>query len=149
MEDLAITPERKLIEKLTLPNGLEVFFYDCSRKVAGDRWYVCLTIEIPIPVKREYFLKESNPEAAYVDFTKAFGDIYLFSQKKERNFIDEKEVQKLIETMKDDFIKNNLSYIQRNLFPSFCIRKAYNEWKEQQKWKVLHEEAIRMADSNE
>ncbi|SFN05927.1 hypothetical protein [Thermodesulforhabdus norvegica] len=145
----SVTTERRLVDTLTLPNGLEVFFYDCSRKVAGDRWYVCLTVEIPIPVQKDHFRGQSDPEKAYGEFTQAFGDTYVFLQKKERNFIDEKEVQTLLQAMKDDFIKNNLSYVGKAQFPMLCIKKAYSEWKEQQKWKVLHEEAIRVADSGE
>lgn len=138
---------RKLIDAVPLANGLTIYFYDCSRHIAADRWYVCLTTEIPIPIKHDYFFDEENPDMAYREFINIFGKPYVFSQKKERNFIDERDVSHLLASLKKDFISYNLPYVQLNQFPMLCIKKAYREWKEKQKWKILHEQAVQAVNS--
>lgn len=42
--------EQTLIKTIELSNGLKLNFYDISRKLAGDRWYVGLIARIDIPL---------------------------------------------------------------------------------------------------
>ena len=136
-------------DKLVLSNGLTVRFKDLSRRVAGDRWYVGFEVEIPVEVKLKYFAGEDDPQRAYQEFIQHVGPVYVFTYKKERNFIDEKEVNKVWQTMKKDFLDANLAYLQIERFPEMCIRKAYRDWKEEQRWRVLHEQAVHQADSEQ
>jgi len=42
--------EQTLIKTIELNNGLKLHFYDISRKLAGDRWYVGVIARIDIPL---------------------------------------------------------------------------------------------------
>ena len=140
------SPEGRCVDEIKLPNGLLIRFLDNSRRVVGDRWYVCLIIEVPIPVKHEYFAGESNPKEAYTKFVHKFGNVYYFRYKKERNFIDEKNVEKLLEQLKDDFLKTNLNYLGNEHFAKMSIKKAMKDLDEKERLERLHQEAIKQAD---
>ncbi len=134
-------------EEVKLPNGLIVRFLNNSRKIAGDRWYICLTIEIPVPVKRDYFLEENEPEKSYNDFVNHFGKVYVFKYKKERNFIDEGEAESVFEQLKKDFLDTNISYLKSDRFAKMCIKKAFKDFKEQQRIAALQYEALKQTEA--
>lgn len=136
----------RLFKTVTLSEGTQIYFYDKSRHVAGDRWYVCLRVEVPIKVNKEFFNGYDNAEEAYREFVNAFGDTYVFSYEKERNFISEKEVQSMLETLLRDFMDNSSDYLERPAWRKMCVLKAYRDWKEKEKLRRLHEQMVRMAD---
>ncbi|MCX7822644.1 MAG: hypothetical protein N2260_04270 [Syntrophobacterales bacterium] len=136
----------RLLKKIELPNGLILYCYDKSKHIAGDRWYVCLRIEVPIEVRKEFFNGEQNPEEAYKEFVEAFGHAYFFSYEKERNFIADKDVQPLLEELLKDFMDNSSAYLTRSTWQKMCILKAYRDWKERIRLRQLHEEVIKRAD---
>jgi hypothetical protein len=41
--------KQTLIKTIELSNGLKLYFYDISRKLAGDRWYVELLRVLKYP----------------------------------------------------------------------------------------------------
>lgn len=41
---------KKFLERKELSNGLVLEFWDESRKLAGDRWYVGIRAVVPVPV---------------------------------------------------------------------------------------------------
>ncbi len=134
-------------EEVKLSNGLTIRFLDNSRKIAGDRWYICLTIEIPIPVKQDYFEDEDEPEKSYKDFVNTFGDVYVFRYKKERNFIDENEAKSVFEQLKRDFLDTNINYLKSNRFAKMCVIKAFKDLKEQQRITALQQEALKQSEA--
>lgn len=138
----------RLFRTVDLSDGIKIYCYDKSRHVAGDRWYVCLRIEVPVEVKREFFDGQHFPEEAYREFTECFGNTYIFSYEKERNFIAENEVKPLLEGLLKDFLDNSGSYMRHPSWPKMCILKAYREWREKNLLKKLHEEVIRKVDEN-
>jgi len=143
---VTIMGEPRLIKTVTLSNGLKVYCYDKSKHVAGDRWYVCLRVEVPIEVKKEFFNGLGSADKAYEEFVKAFGNEYVFSYEKERNFIAESNVQRLLEDLLNDFMTHTGSYLVHPGWQKRCIVKAYQDWKEKTRLRQLHEEFIRRAD---
>ncbi|MGC8718736.1 MAG: hypothetical protein ACP5TY_01845 [Thermodesulforhabdaceae bacterium] len=139
----------RLFKTIALSNGTQIYCYDKSKHVAGDRWYVCLRIEVPIEVKKEFFDGYPEADEAYREFVNAFGNTYVFSYEKERNFIAETEVQSLLELLLKDFMENSSAYLERPAWRKMCILKAYKDWKEKERLRRLHEEMIRMADEGE
>ncbi|MEJ5301259.1 MAG: hypothetical protein WHS38_09755 [Thermodesulforhabdaceae bacterium] len=138
--------EPRLMKTVTLSNGLRVYCYDKSKHVAGDRWYVCLRVEVPIGVKKEFFDGYNDPDDAYDEFVKAFGNEYVFSYEKDRNFIAESDVKRLLEELLSDFMSHTGLYLVHPAWQKRCILKTYQDWKEKTKLRQLHEEFIRNSD---
>ena len=68
-----------LLARHTLDNGLTLEFWDLSRPLVGDRWFVCLVTRIAIPIGAETLPPELQPQAAQV--VEALGEEIIFSRK--------------------------------------------------------------------
>ena len=86
----------KLIETITLPNGLILELWDKSRPMAGDRWLIALLAKVEVPVLPEYFSTLNNSEQAYRDLLAAYSDPLVFTQEKTRHFVDEKNIDDVL-----------------------------------------------------
>ena len=80
-----------------LKNGLTLEFWDYSRPIAGDRWFVLLEVRIAIPIRLDTLPPELRGQADQVKET--LGDEIIFSQKNERNFIAATEAPKILKDM--------------------------------------------------
>jgi hypothetical protein len=69
----------RLITRRTLANGLTLEFWDHSRPLAGDRWYVLLETRIVVPGRADTLPPEPKPQAAQE--AAALGGEIIFSQK--------------------------------------------------------------------
>ena len=125
---------RSLMEKHRLPNGLEVHFYDNSRKIAGDRWYVQLQVEIPIPLDDELLDSLSDEHESLEEFINEQGNPYVYRYIKERNFIDENDRLQVLEELKKDFVETNWNYLSHPRFARLALKKALGEWEERRRW---------------
>lgn len=141
--------EGRLIDKNILPNGVEVYFYDRSRTVAGDRCYVDLLVVVPIEVQESFFQECANPSDAYARFTAAHGNVCNFQQKKVRNFIPCTAVEGLLREMKEEFMKSNRSYLCKPDFAQKFVMRQYLEWEKRERQNKAHKEAILRADKAE
>ena len=113
----------KLIEKRELPNGLILNFWDESKHVVGDRWYVGIRAAVAIPLPEK--TPEGIPEEVIKIIRKKLGTRICFQVLEERNFISEGEVATLKEQLKGIFLQNSLSYLShRNFAQRFFISKA-------------------------
>ncbi len=122
----------KLVEKIDLPNNLVLEFYDYSRVVAGDRWLVGLLARIPIEISEEDFA--DRPRELYKDFLKEQGPVIFFELKKERNFIDKKEKDRVFSQMLNELKEYALSYMGHKSFAKGYIRRQIQAFEERQKW---------------
>ncbi len=128
MKTLSLT----LVEKIDLPNNLVLEFHDYSRFVAGDRWLVGLLARIPIEISEEDFA--DRPQELYKDFLKEQGPVIYFELKKERNFIYEKEKDRLFNQMLNELKEYALSYMGHKSFAKGFIRRQIQAFEERQKW---------------
>ena len=126
------TPSLKLVEKIDLPNDLMLEVHDYSRHVAGDRWFVGLLARIPIEISEEDFA--DRPQGLYKDFLKEQGHVIYFELKKERNFIDEKEKDRVFSQMLNELKESPLSYMGHKSFAKGYIRRQIQAFEERQKW---------------
>ena len=83
-----------------LLNGLTLEFWDYSRPLAGDRWFVLLEVRIAIPFGSTPCRRscEGKPSGRG-----RWGDEIIFSQKNERNFIATVEAPEILKDMQASF----------------------------------------------
>ena len=80
-------------------------FYDISRKLAGDRWYVGMIVQVDIPLTDLLLKTQQLSGYSVEEIRKALGESVSFQQKRERHYIDEREKDALLQGLMDSFIK--------------------------------------------
>ncbi|HID97719.1 MAG TPA: hypothetical protein EYP57_05980 [Thermodesulfobacteriaceae bacterium] len=126
--------ELRSIEKIELSNGLQVEFLDGSRLVAGDRWLVKIVARIPIEVTEENFRAVAGDGALYGEFIRERGSPVLFTLEKERNFIDEKEKNSILETLIRELKQYALPYMGHPAFARGHLKRIVQEFEEKRRW---------------
>ncbi|MGE0084792.1 MAG: hypothetical protein AB7S75_10250 [Desulfococcaceae bacterium] len=117
--------EEEIVKKLELDNGLVLKILDESKKLVGDRWVVRCTARIDIPtacVKKQ----ENGPDTEKI--LAALGDTVCFEQKRERNFVGEKEKEAVFDSLCSFFLDTSLSYLAHPEFGTKFILKKYREY---------------------
>jgi len=118
----------RILDRLHLENGLEVYFIDQSSPPVVGRCQVRLLVRVPVEPAEEHFGKYPNPSAAYHQFISLVGsDPLEFRAVKIRNFIDRKDVGKTLEEMKDDFIRSSLLYLKKPGFAANFVTRKHEE----------------------
>jgi hypothetical protein len=117
-----MNPE-KLLSRHSLDNGITLNLWDCSRPVAGDRWYVALEVRIAIPVNQDTLPPELRREEAAV--AAALGPQLIFSQRDERTFIAAQEVPDLLKEMAARALDLAPRYFGHPDFARKLIRQKY------------------------
>jgi hypothetical protein len=128
------SPNLQLVEKIELPNGLTVEFYDYSRLVAADRWFVGLLARIPVMVREEDLSEISNEPSLRAEFAETRGRTLYFELKKERNFIDAGERDRLFKNLLDRLKEHTLSYMGNNAFAKGVLRREFDDFKRKRNW---------------
>lgn len=123
----------RLIEKVTLPNGLILELWDNSRLMAGDRWLVSLMAKVEVPVLPEYFSTLDHGEQAYRDLVDAHGDPLVFTQEKVRHFVDSSETKETIIGLCQRFKDNLIGYLGNPKFAPQYVLKKYGDLRDRQK----------------
>jgi hypothetical protein len=129
-----MTPPR-LIARHVLDNGLTLEFWDHSRPLAGDRWFVNLEARIAIPVRAETLPAGLQAQAVLV--VEALGEEINFSQQEARNFIAASEAPGLFQAMQDRLLALAPAYFGHADFAARCIRKKFAELEARQQWQHL------------
>jgi hypothetical protein len=127
--------EQTLMKTIKLSNGLKLDFYDISRKLAGDRWYVGMIAQIDISLTD---FRPTDPQLSKYsveEIRNALGETVSFQQKKERHYIDERERDVLFQDLMDSYIKSTLNYFSQPDFPEKFVLKEYKAHLKQQAWR--------------
>jgi hypothetical protein len=122
----------RIVEKIDLPNNLVLEIYDYSRLVAGDRWLVKLLARIPIKISEKDFADKY--QGLYKDFLEDQGPEIYFELKKERNFADDREKDKIFDQMLNELKEYALYYMGHKSFARRFIRRQIQSFEERQKW---------------
>lgn len=126
--------KEKLIKTMDLENGMQLNFYDTSRKIAGDRWQVSLVVRMEIPVT-EVLIKDPGQSTESVnEIVTVLGENVLFEQKRERNFIDDTQKAKMFKELYDSFVNSTFVYLSNEAFPRKYIAKKYREAVKKGSW---------------
>jgi hypothetical protein len=112
-----------LLCRQPLKNGLTLEFWDRSRPVAGDRWFVVLETRIAIPVRAETLPPELQGHAAQV--AGALGEEIVFSHREERNFIGASEAPSVLKDMQERMLALAPGYFGHAGFGPRFIKKTY------------------------
>ena len=124
----------KLIEKITLPNGLILEIWDKSRRMAGDRWLVSLLAKVEVTVLPEYFSTLDDGKQAYQDLVDTYGNSLVFTQEKEKPFVDERAIQDALTGLCQRIKDNLLAYLGNSKFASLYVLKKYGDLRDRQNW---------------
>ena len=124
----------KLIEKITLPNGLLLEIWDKSRLMAGDRWLVSLLAKVEVTVLPEYFSTLDDGEQAYQDLVAAHGNSLVFTQEKVKFFVDERESKDVLTRLCQRIKDNMVAYLGNPKFASRYVLKKYGDLRDRQDW---------------
>ncbi|RLB05377.1 MAG: hypothetical protein DRG59_02070 [Deltaproteobacteria bacterium] len=126
-----------LMEKVQLKNGLTLEFWDESKHLVGDRWYVGVRAMVAIAIPDE------TPDGFVEDHLQVLrnklGDKVYFQLLEERNFIPEEEVEELKKRLRDVFLKNSLTYLSH---PDFSRRFLLVKSEEAYKKKLMGPEYL-------
>jgi hypothetical protein len=125
----------RLLKRHLLDNGLTLEFWDYSRPLVGDRWFISLAARIAIPVRPETLPPELTANAAQV--IEALGEEIIFAQKQERNFIAASETPAVLKDMQDRILALASGYFGHADFAARFIRKKFAEQQALEKWQRL------------
>lgn len=129
---LRTSMEINKIKTINLENGLNLEFYDSSKKIAGDRWQVKLTVRVEISVSD--YSQDFDDGIDRNDVMKVLGLKVVYEKNMERNFIDDKEKETVLNGFCDSFLESALSYLSAINFPKQFIIKKYREKKSREKY---------------
>jgi len=118
----------KIIDQQLLENGIKLFMYDRSRVTAGDRWQVALECKAYIPVDESFWdmVGDEDPQLLQ-DIKKILGDRMEFVTTRQRNFIDAKEYETVLQGMVQQVSDSILEYMKKPHFPREFFKKQYRE----------------------
>ena len=125
--------EQRLIKTMALGNGLKLEFYDISRKLAGDRWYVGMIAQIDIALNDTLLNTPLFTPYNVEDIRNALGETLCFQQKRERHFIDEREKDEFLNTLMSSFIDSSLNYLSHPDFPGKYVLKEFKAYRKRQR----------------
>jgi hypothetical protein len=108
-----------------LKNGLTQQSLDQSKKIAADRWYVCVWIQISIPVEKKWFVNLPIEEEKFRQIRDAVGKEVLFSQKIERNFVSDDIKEKVVSDICSRAAEMGHKYFAHDDFAAKTILKIY------------------------
>ena len=122
------------IERIKLKNGLTLEMFDHSKHVAGDRWLVSFEAKMDVVLKPVYFADCNASETPFEDILALLGEEVTYRHKKERNFIDEKAKDEVLNRLCEQFLDTGLVYLSSPEFPRRLILKKYQETLSQQQF---------------
>jgi len=118
----------RIIEQQILGNGIKLILFDKSKLTAGDRWLVELRCEAHITIDENFWEMVSGEDAEIqAEIRKILGDHLVFESIKQRNFIDEREREDVLQEMVRQVHSSMLEYLKRAHFPQEFFKKQYRE----------------------
>jgi len=118
----------KILESNMLANGIQVTFYDLSKEIAGDRWLVKVKCESVLKVQDELFDAIDDAELASA-MKQDCANTVIHTFYRERNFIDEKEKDGVLQELFNHLSENARTYMGGELFSRKLFEKKVDEFK--------------------
>ncbi|BBO70213.1 hypothetical protein DSCA_41430 [Desulfosarcina alkanivorans] len=108
-----------------LKNGLTLLCLDQSKKIAADRWYVCIGVQIAIPVDIKWFANHPVEQDMFHEMRRELGQEVLFEQLKERNFVSDLVKDQVVKEICDSVEEMGSRYFSHHDFAAKYILKRY------------------------
>jgi hypothetical protein len=109
---------KNLIRELSLPNGLTVSFYDCTRHYFGDFYLVKMEIQCKVPVIPGYF----EDRDAFDEARMLLGDAVVYKRTEEQMGVPSTEIERVLQRFITNFMEHSLSYFAADRFPEKLVR---------------------------
>jgi len=128
----------RLIKQLTLENGLQVHFYDGSRRIAGDRQQVRLSVRVPIPVPPDVdeLVAAEDRQLLQQFLAENCGEL-CFAAEKVREFVDDQEAPAVLDQLLQEFTRYAVHYLAHPAFSRRFVLRRFDDWKEQRRLQQL------------
>jgi hypothetical protein len=110
-----------------LKNGLSLDCIDQSRKIAADRWFISISIQIVIPVEKKWFPDGSIDDATFQKMVGVLGNEVVFKQKKERHFVSDDMKARIVGDICENAMQTGRQYCGSDVFPARYILKKFAE----------------------
>ncbi|MEW6518799.1 MAG: hypothetical protein AB1461_05245 [Thermodesulfobacteriota bacterium] len=118
----------KILESMVLANGLKVMFYDLSKNIAADRWLIKVKCEAVLAVPDEWFDAVDDAEMASA-MQQDCAQTVVHAVCRERNFIDEKDKDRILHELFKQLLANARTYMAGELFARKLFAKKVDEFK--------------------
>ena len=125
----------KLFKTIVLKNGLTLEIYDQSREIAGDRWLVKMAAKMDIPIDHLILDDVLNKQVNLNSLKESFDNFVRYEQKRERNFIADKEKDTVFNDLVTSFLTSTRGYLSH---PNFGARYAVREHLRRQQRKTWY-----------
>ncbi|GAB6143883.1 hypothetical protein [Desulfocicer niacini] len=119
--------EEKNVKSIPMANDLTLELLDLSRKISVDAYQVTMVARLVIPVKESLFSEGTLKEISLENILLKVGATTIFEHRKERNFIMDKDKDKVFAHLVDTFMETLMPYVSKPFFPEKYILKCYRE----------------------
>lgn len=100
---------------------------DQSKQIAADRWYVCVSVEVAVPVEKKWFDNHQLDEGMFKRIKSALGEEVIFRQKIERNFVSEDQKEDVVKSICDGAAEMGKNYLSSQNFAYKFILKEFDK----------------------
>ena len=114
-------------KKIELKNNQTLIISDLSRKISADAYVVIMKAIIEIKIEKELFSNDLLSDFKFQDIIAELGDKMIYEFKTERNFIMDKEKDRVFKELFKTFLDNLGQYIAKPEFPGKFIIKEYKD----------------------
>ena len=114
-------------KEIKLENNQTIIISDLSRKISADAYVVILKAAIEIKIENELFSDNLLSGFKFQDIVEKLGDTVVYEYKVERNFIMDKEKDRVFEKLLKTFLDNLGHYVAKPKFPGKFIIKEYKD----------------------
>ena len=119
--------EENIFKKIELENNQTLVILDSSRKITEDAYVVIMKANIEIKIEKELFSEDLLSDFKFEDILATLGDKVIYEYKIERNFIMDKEKDRVFEGLVKTYLDNLGQYVAKPKFPGKFILKEYKD----------------------
>lgn len=133
----------QFIREKQLANGLTLSFYDCSKQLVTDRWFVKMRGELKLPVADAVLPEgDGNDPELVAMVQERLGDSVALYLDRERNFVDAEEKDAVILMLIDQIEENLVGYLADPSFPQKLFDRQYQKMRTQCEIELQQRQAV-------
>ena len=117
------------VKSMDLKNKVHIKFYDLSKTIAADRWFVRVCCEVETPFNEDFLLHLEEDAALLDSFRASCGDTLSMQVVKERNFVDETVKDDVVTQLIEQIEQNSVEYLGAESFPHKLFLSNFGEFK--------------------